>query len=247
MSSTIQAIDRIAIYEERKEFRNSVYDSALWMWSQTKGYKLQGKTAQELIDLEKQFELESDLYLSNSPPTLTVEEIKEITKDYPFELPVEMYELYQRGDGLLPIGLNHPQENGMNIYKYYFYFPDEEIPLMSLGESMRMYQVFNEYRENYQYDIDPKWFPISIFEDMLLAVVGNEEQQKHSPLIRFFDSEFIPKIEWLSLSDMLLSWIELREADFKNCTEAKTKEIKKAIYKKYGEGCDGLDWLLEQI
>ncbi len=38
---------------------------------------------------------------------------------------------------------------------------------MSLGESMRMYQVFNEYRKNYQYDIDPKWFPISIFEDML--------------------------------------------------------------------------------
>ena len=41
-----------------------------------------------------------------------------------------MYELYQRGDGLLPIGLNHPPENDFNIYKYYFVFPDEEIPLI---------------------------------------------------------------------------------------------------------------------
>jgi hypothetical protein len=242
-----EAIDRIAVYAERQKFRNSVYDSALWMWSQTKGYKLQGRTAQELTDFGKEFASESDLYLASSPPTLTVEEIKEITKDYPFELPVEMYELYQRGDGLLPIGLNHPSENSINIYKYYFYFPDEEIPLMSLGESMRIYQVFNEYRENFQRDIDPKWFPISIFEDMLLAVIGSEEQQEHSPVIIFFDSEFIPKIEWLSLTDRLLSWIELREADFKNCTEAEAKEIKKAIYKKYGEGCDGLDWLLEQM
>lgn len=86
-----EAIDRIAVYEERKKLRNSVYDSALWMWSQTKGYKLQGKTAQELIDLGKEFVSESDLYLPSSPPTLTVEEIKEITKNYPFELPVEMY------------------------------------------------------------------------------------------------------------------------------------------------------------
>lgn len=48
-----EAIDRIAVYEQRKKVRNSVYDSALWMWSQNKGYKLQGKNAQELIDLEK--------------------------------------------------------------------------------------------------------------------------------------------------------------------------------------------------
>ncbi len=123
MSSITEAINRIAIYEERKKFINSVYDSALWMWSQTKGYKLQGQTAQELIDLGTEFASESDLYLPSSPPTLTVEEIKEITKDYPFELPVEIYELYQRGDGLLPIGLNHPQQNGINIYKYYFTFP----------------------------------------------------------------------------------------------------------------------------
>ncbi len=46
---------------------------------------------------------------------------------------------------------------------------------------------------------------------------------------------------------MLLSWIELREANFKNCTEAEAKEIKKAIYEKYGKGCDGLNWLLEEI
>ena len=43
---------------------------------------------------------------------------------------------------------------------------------------MRIYQAFNEYREKYRHDINPKWFPISIFEDMLLAVVGSEEQQQ---------------------------------------------------------------------
>lgn len=241
-----EAIDRIAVYEQRKKVRNSVYDSALWMWSQNKGYKLQGKAVQELIDLGKEFASESDLYLSNSPPTLTAEQIKEITKDYPFELPVEMYELYQRGDGLLPIGLNHPSENDFNIYKYYFIFPDEEIPLMTLGESMRMYQVFNEYRENYQYDISLRWFPVSIFEDRLLAVIGSEEQQENSSVIRFFDSEFIPEIEWFSLTDMLLCWIELREANLKNCSEAEKKEILKNMYEKYGR-CGGLDWILQEI
>ncbi|MEM1395431.1 MAG: hypothetical protein AAGG00_19515 [Cyanobacteria bacterium P01_H01_bin.150] len=53
MSLMTEAIDRIAVYEQRKKIINSVYNSALWMWSQTKGYKLQGKNAQELIDLEK--------------------------------------------------------------------------------------------------------------------------------------------------------------------------------------------------
>jgi len=158
-----------------------------------------------------------------------------------------MYELYQRGNGLLPIGLNHPPENDFNIYKYYFVFPDEEFPLMSLGESMRIYQVFNEYREKYGREIDPKWFPISIFEDMILAVIGSEEQQESSPVIRFFDSEFdIHKVQWLSLTDMLLYRIELAETDLKNCTKAETKEILKAIYEKYGR-CGGLDWILQEI
>ncbi len=61
-----------------------------------------------------------------------------------------------------------------------------------------------------------------------------------------FDSEFIPKIEWLSLTDMLLSWIEIAETDFKNCTKAETKEILKTIYEKYGR-CGGLDWILQEI
>lgn len=242
-----EAIDRIAVYAERKS-NGSLYDSMLAGVLHNKGYSsFSFKNTEDFREFGKQFESELQELLPNSPPRLTVEEIKEITKDYPFELPIEMYELYQRGDGLLPIGLNHPPESDFNIYKYYFAFPNEEIPLISLGASMKLYKVFNEYRENYQYDIDPKWFPISIFEDMLLAVIGSKEQQQQSPVIRFYDSEFSPEIEWLSLTDILLSWIELREADFKNCTEAEKKEIKKAIYKKYGEGCDGLDWLLEQI
>ena len=108
---------------------------------------------QEFKEFGKEYESELQKELSNSPPTLTVEQIKEITKDYPFELPVEMYELYKRGNGLLPIGLIHPPENDFNIYKYYFVFPDEEFPLMSLGASMRIYQVFNEYREKYGREI----------------------------------------------------------------------------------------------
>ena len=230
MSLMTEAINRIAIYAKRNSKR-SFYDYML---------------TQEFKEFGKEYESELQKELSNSPPTLTVEQIKEITKDYPFELPVEMYELYKRGNGLLPIGLIHPPENDFNIYKYYFVFPDEEFPLMSLGASMRIYQVFNEYREKYGREIDPKWFPISIFEDMLLAVIGSEEQQQQSPVIRFYDSEFIPEIEWLSLTDMLLSRIDIVDADLNNCTKAETKEILKTIYEKYGR-CGGLDWILQEI
>ena len=246
MSLMKEAIDRISIYAERKS-EGSLYDSMLAGVLHNNGYSsFSFKSTGEFREFGKEFESELQQHLSNSPPTLTAEQIKEITKDYPFELPVEMYELYQRGNGLLPIGLNHPPENDFNIYKYYFVFPDEEIPLIGLRESMRLYQVFNEYRENYQRDIDPKWFPISIFEDMLLAVIGSEEQQQQSPVIRFYDSKFISTIEWLSLTDMLLYRIEIAEANLKNCTKAETKEILKTIYEKYSR-CGGLDWILQEI
>ncbi len=173
MSLMTEAIDRIAIYAQRKSQR-SLYDFTLAAVAPNNGY-ISFRNIDEFREVGKEYELELQKELSNSPPTLTIEQINEITKDYPFELPVEMYELYQRGNGLLPIGLNHPPENDFNIYKYYFVFPNYEIPLIGLRESMRIYQAFNECREKYGHDINPKWFPISIFEDMLLAVIGSEK------------------------------------------------------------------------
>lgn len=207
MSEIMKVIDRIAVFVEQKSSHTRL-DTLTFEWMLGNSYHVIGKSTEEIKNLRNSLSHETLQEITQAyAPRLTLEQIQEITRDYPFQLPVEMCELYQRGNGCLPIGLDSPSKD-WSSFDNYFDFPDLEKPLFPLEKAIRIYKSLTDSRELYGYNVDPRWFPISYFEDCIQAVIGNEKQQDTSPVIYFYDSDFIPEIEYLSLTEMLESWLQ---------------------------------------
>lgn len=236
MTAINQAIDRIAIYYASFETPTMLDEAAcLWVLSNDRSAAQKGVTiteAKKLLSDETLQKLVSNYY----PARLNLEEIKSITKDYPFQLPREIYDLYQRGNGCLPIGLDDSLKDWSSFNNYTSFSLWGDHSFLTLHEAMSAYNNFAYCRENYEYDIDPRWFPISYFEDSVLAVIGSEEQQDVSTVISFYDSDCIPTVEWPSLTNMLFTWIEIREKRLKDSIEID------AVHQKYGRKAGDIYW-----
>ncbi|WP_373547170.1 hypothetical protein [Chamaesiphon sp.] len=138
-------------------------------------------------------------------PRLTIEEIDAILSDYPYKLPVEFYNLYQRGNGVLPIGLG---DKDWNCYYNYFYFPDPEMSLLSLGEAMKIYGYLFKYLNEGWSKVEPNIFPLISTEVGIWAIGGSNIQQPTSAVFHFHADDissenFQMKIVWNNLTEMI--------------------------------------------
>lgn len=205
----MQVIDRIALYYASLQAPTTVLDIKVYEWLLCHGCKdvevFEARNYRQKLSLETLQEILSGSYA----PRLNLEQIEEITQDYPFALPVELCDLYQRGNGCLPIGLDDATKDWTSFDNYVNFPFDGNYSFLPLQEAMRLYQAFTK-SSNYG-DIDPRWFPISYFDDRILAVIGSEHQQETSPVIGFYDSDFTPKTKWSSLTNMLFTWIETQQ------------------------------------
>lgn len=219
MTSIRQVIDRIALYYAGLKEPITTLDAKVFDWLLCNGNKeveiLAARDYRQKISPETLSAIASDSY----PPRLNLEQIKAITQNYPFQLSVELCDLYQRGNGCLPIGLNDAAKDWSSFDNYVNFPFDGNYSFLPLQEAMRLYQAFTKSGD-YGDKIDPRWFPISYFDDRILAVIGSEQQQETSPVISFYDSDFTPKVEWSSLTKMLITWIEVQEKSLNSSTDS---------------------------
>ncbi|PSF37587.1 hypothetical protein C7H19_08490 [Aphanothece hegewaldii CCALA 016] len=224
MSVIVDAVKRIAVIAKRHNFINLLenllsehypYPSYKSVWS--------GQLMQEQSKLV-------DEYLSGYQPRLTSEQIKKIVESYRFKLPKEIYDLYQIGNGCLPIGTSE-KEDWNSIYNY-FNFPSSENKLWTLKKAMDAYCSF-------MIDFNPRLLPICAYgDDSVLLVMGSSEPQETSPLVRTYDhclDDDLSKMEvvWPSLTNMMLAYAEWYEALYSGGLTEITEE---AIYQKYSSG-----------
>ena len=233
MAEMTEAIDRIATCAEQRKFR-SFFRSWRWIICSENDSLYGSDTINTTIDLTPKQIKEIELASGGCPSKLSPNQIKEITKHYPFQLPIEFYELYQRGNGCLPIGKDC--EKDWNPLDNYFTFPDGDKPFYPIQKALERYQALTNHRESYGGNIEPRWFPISEFEDWMQVIIGSEEQQETSPVLYFGTdgfNGFKAKVEWPSLTNMLLAWAEVIERDLNENHPVDREEVI-AIWEKYG-------------
>lgn len=161
-------------------------------------------------------------------PRLTQEQIKELTKQYRFKLPQEFYDLYQIGNGCLPIGIS-PENNWDSIYNY-FYFPNINSSLWNI------HNIMNFYKSSL-INCNPQLLCICSYGDESgLFLVGNETEQETGAVVWTYGADMnddITNMEvlWSSLTNMILTYAEIYGEKYqRQLTEQKIK----AIYEKYG-------------
>lgn len=162
-------------------------------------------------------------------PRLTSDEIQIITADYPYQLPVEVHELYQRGNGCYPTEL---AEENSRSFKDYFYSPfnsDYGFEYLTLQEAMEAYRYKQEIETNS--DI----FPIASGVDRwTIGVKGSKEQKPSSELYSYYcDSPKNLTFQWPDLVSQMAAAIELTERKLNlNSNEDKAECI--SVLRKYG-------------
>jgi hypothetical protein len=198
-----EVIDKIAI-EAAQNPRNNMLES----YSSPYGYNLlkpeeieNGLSSDRIPELNQEIISRGKL----PPPRLTVNEIDTILSDYLYELPLEFYDLYQRGNGVLPIGLGNKD---WNCYYNYFLFPGTDIVWKALHESMETYKHILKGINDGWYKVEANIFPLMEFERQIWAIVGNEVRQPTSPVFRFYGDDmshnkFRMTMAWNSLSEMI--------------------------------------------
>jgi hypothetical protein len=171
----------------------------------------------------------------NPQPRLTLRQINELVEPYRFRLPQEIYDLYQMGNGGLPIGISE-EKDWDSIYNY-FNFPSSENALWTLSNSMNTYQ-------DLLIESNPRLLPICIYGDeSTLFVLGGTESQENAPLLWTHDdclNDDISQMEilWPSLTNMMFAYAERLEAlSERSLTESKER----SIYQKYSSGSE-LGW-----
>ncbi len=174
-----------------------------------------------------------DEFFDGYQPRLTLKQIEEIVEPYLFKLPQEIYDLYQIGNGCLPIGISE-EEDWNSIYNYFNFFSLEN-KLWTLENAISAYC-------DLLIDRNPRLLPICAYEDeSVLCVMGSSEPQETSPLVwTYYDSGLDDdpcnmEIVWSNLSNMMLAYAELYEALYQGSLTETTKEI---IYQKYSSGSD---------
>lgn len=150
-------------------------------------------TEEEKTELSSQriYELNQELYAKGQlhPPRLSVDEINVMLSDYPYQLPIEFYELDKRGNGFVPIGLG---DKDWNCYYKYTNLPGTSDLLWSpLHKAIWHYKDFCQSYTGGK--LDPKIFPLMSFERCFWAITGSEIQQYTSPVFRFYTDDISNK------------------------------------------------------
>ncbi|WP_310484511.1 hypothetical protein [Chamaesiphon sp. VAR_48_metabat_403] len=202
-------------------------------------------------------------------PRLSVEETKNISKDLPFELPVEFYDLYSKGNGYLPISMNDDLDwsslDNYFIYRSIVLNTDEE--WMSLEGCLKLYEdifdslsqirdrkerikVCRDSKNNQIHNgllksaIENNDFPLNLFplistENGIYAAICNKIQQDASTIV-FLDAEYLV-ISFIAPS---LSSLMIAEAEFmETSTQFDWNKYKKSdILRKYDIGQSVIAW-----
>jgi hypothetical protein len=194
-------IDQIAIAAEQKS-----QDNFLWVMSKFSGVLTPEETRLENLSSERIQELDQRIRELGQlpPPRLTLDEMNAILSDYPYKLPVEFYELYQRGNGVLPIGVG---DKDWNCYVNYFHFPNGDNLWQPLHSAMEQYRGLLDDFNRGRLNVKPTAFPFMAFEHTVWAVVGSETQQLTSPVFTFDGDdkkswEHPTRMVWSSLTEM---------------------------------------------
>ena len=144
-----------------------------------------GLSSQRIYQLDRELHAKGQLHT----PRLSVDEINLILSDYPYQLPIEFCELYQRGNGFVPIGLG---DKDWNCYYNYTMLPGtSDLSWSPLHEAMAYYKKLHQMHDNDE--LDPKIFPMMSFERWLWTITGSETQQSTSPVFRFHLNDICSK------------------------------------------------------
>lgn len=164
--------------------------------------------------------------INNLLPGLTKEKIKSITNSLPFELPEEIYQLYQWRNG---IDIDSNQEIPFLFRDHY---------LSNLEKAVENYQIFlgssSDLVEEYRDVIDwEKCFPFAELEDSLMLIVcGNHKFiEKHKNPIMVIHEDV--GIEYYSFEKMLDTCIEWNQQSFNKYGIPENEE---EIWKKHNPG-----------
>ena len=192
-----EAIDRIAICAKKRKYRN-ILECYLQCTQYAHKGTLDNLTPEETKSITPKHKLK-----------LSKDEINEIVKDYPFKLPVEIYDLYQRGNGVnLPIGL----DNDFDIYTSYFVFPASDTGWYSIEKAMDLYRGIKDYEE-----IDDIYFPLFSNEWYLYVIRGSNKQEEVSSIFaidRGLPGK--PSVASSSLTNLMLACAERMEKSGSN-------------------------------
>ena len=177
---------------------------------------------------------------------LDIQQITELTRDYSFNLPTEILELYQMGNGCLPIGLDPCKD--WNSPKNYFMFSDAyHAQLLRLEQAMDYYHYDIELPiSRNQRNINTRLFPIIVGNYRRFWAITGTESQSNSSSVVFYHSDYPErtKLVWSSLTNLLQAWVEIKEQQL-NVPKDEDKVIK--IASQCGgvtEGnCEGLELL----
>jgi hypothetical protein len=176
-------IDRIAITAQKSP-RNNVLIGYCGRYGDnllTPEEERTGLSSQRISELNQALYTKGQL----DPPRLSVDEINVILSDYPYQLPIEFYELYQRGNGYVPIGLG---EKDWRCYFNYTMLPGtSDILWHPLHEAMSYYKELHQMYTNS--NLDPKIFPLMSFERRLWAITGSDTPQSTSPIFCFHSDD----------------------------------------------------------
>jgi len=225
MSQIIEAIRRIGIsYKERKYINLPVQ---LLSCFPPHNYQSVQEAKPETLTI-KQLEIVNQ-YLGRYQPWLSLEKIEELTQPYLFQLPQEFYDLYQMGNGCLPIRVLQEDEIN-NIYNYSF-FPSYANRFLTLQEAIACYQ---DLLVNSNSRVLP--FCSTYDEgDVVLSIVGSEDQQETSPVLMTYSDDICQedprtmKCLFPSLTNMMLAYAELSEHKWTS-----PKNLREDILAKYG-------------
>ena len=192
-----EAIDRIAIYAEKRKYKN-ILECYLQCTQYAHKGTLDNLTSEDIKSITPKHK-----------PKLSKDEINQIVKEYPFKLPVEIYDLYQRGNGTnLPIGL----DNNFDIYTSYFVFPCSDTRWYSIEKAMNLYSGIKDYKE-----IDDIYFPLFSNEWHLYVIAGNSQQEEVSSIFAIDQSlPGEPVIASSSLTNLMLACAERMEKSDSN-------------------------------
>jgi hypothetical protein len=172
-------IDRIAITAEKNP-RNNVLFGYCGRYGEnllTPEEERTGLSSQRIYELNQVLYTKVQLH----PPRLSIDEINFIILDYPYQLSIEFYELYQRGNGFVPIGLG---KKDWSCYFNYTILPGtSDLSWYPLHEAMSYYKELHRWHSNGE--LDPKIFPLMYFERWTWAITGSDTMQSTSPIFRF--------------------------------------------------------------
>jgi hypothetical protein len=206
------AINQIAIEADKRR-----YGSYLSLCIGPYGYNLlKPEEKEEKLSPERFRELDQQIRTKGrlSTPRLSIDEINTILADYPYKLPIEFYDLYQRGNGVMPIGLG---DKDWDCYNNYFQFPFIEMHWKQLHESMDLYRYILEEINKGWFKVEPTIFPLMEFERRVFAIVGSDIQQPTSPVFSVYAEDMehnkdCMTILWNSLTEMIIDGCSKPEA-----------------------------------